>query len=156
VSDGRPGLHPDARSVRWNARRWPDFRPAELACRCAGRFCGGEYFHDPVFLDALQALRDRLGAPVAVNSGHRCAVWNAAIGGAPASEHKRVAADVRLAGHERAALLAAARDAGFGAFGFYCSFLHLDLRRGRRWFSGPAARAAWAPVIEREGLKWWR
>lgn len=139
-------------SGRWC---WPDFSPAEFACNCAGRYCGGEYWHDPVFLDAIQTLRTALGAPVIVNSGHRCALWNAQVGGAPRSEHKRIAADIRLAGHAPGSLFKEAACAGFGSFGFYRTFLHADLRPGRRWFGGAGARAYWTPIIEREGLAWW-
>ena len=152
----KTGLLADWRAAEWDARRWPDFRARELACKCGERFCGGEYFHDPVFLDALQRMRDALGAPVIVNSGHRCALWNAHVGGAPASEHKRIAADIRLAGHAPGALLRAACGAGFSSFGFYRSFLHMDLRPGRRWFGGAAARRFWSPVIIEEDMAWWR
>jgi len=39
---------------------WPHFRIPELACRCGGKFCGGEYWHMPDFLDALEALREKM------------------------------------------------------------------------------------------------
>lgn len=147
-------LYPDWRdlSCDW---RWPDFSPAEFACKCDGRYCSGEYWHDPVFLNAIQCLRSALGAPVIINSGHRCALWNAQVGGAPRSEHKRIAADIRLARHAPGRLFAEAARAGFGSFGFYRTFLHADLRAGRRWFGGAGAKAFWTPIIEQEGLAWW-
>ena len=115
--------------------RWPHFAVAELACRCAGRFCLGEYWHDPIFLDALEALRARAGRPLVITSGHRCTLWNAAIGGAPASQHKRLATDISLTGHDRHALLKAAFDCGFTGLGLARTFLHLDRRvRPARWF----------------------
>jgi len=52
---------------------WPHFRIPELACRCGGKFCGGEYWHMPDFLDALEALREKMERPLLINSGHRCA-----------------------------------------------------------------------------------
>lgn len=151
---GAPGLYENWRrfSGEW---RWPDFTPRELACKCGGRYCSGQYWHDPAFLDSLQAVRRVMGAPVLVNSGHRCALWNARVGGAPRSEHKRIAADIRLAGHAPGSLLGAAAQAGFGGFGFYRTFLHIDLRRGPRWFGGAQAQAFWTPIIEKEGLAWW-
>ncbi len=154
MSFSRPRLYasPEAFDGDW---RWPDFSPAEFACKCAGRYCGGQYWHDPDFLDTIQALRRALGAPVIINSGHRCALWNARVGGAPRSEHKRIAADIRLAGHAPGGLLTGAARAGFGGFGFYRTFLHADLRAGRRWFGGAGARAFWTPIIETEGLAWW-
>ena len=125
------------------AWRWPHFSIAELACRCAGRFCVGEYWHEPVFLDALEAVREDMGAPLVMTSGHRCAGWNAAVGGAPLSHHKRLAADIRLAGHDRFALLAAAERAGFTGFGLARTFLHVDRRaRPARW-TYPGSDTVW-------------
>lgn len=115
--------------------RWPNFSVAELACRCDGRFCRGRYWHDPVFLDRLQALRDHLGDPLIVRSGHRCALWNAQIGGAPRSHHKRIAADIASDGHDRARLFAAAQAQRFGGIGLAQSFIHLDARQTpATWF----------------------
>ncbi len=116
-----------ALSAHW---RWPHFSVRELACRCAGRFCAGEYWHDPGFLDALEALRADAGHALVVNSGHRCTLWNAAVGGAPLSRHKTLAVDIALSGHDRHALRAAAIGRGFTGLGLARTFLHLD-RRGR-------------------------
>ena len=123
--------------------RWPHFSIAELACRCRGRFCAGEYWHDPAFLDALETLRAEIRKPLVINSGHRCAQWNAAVGGAPASLHKTIAVDIALVGHDRHVLLAAAEQCGFTGLGLARTFLHLD-RRGRpaRWFYS-GSRALW-------------
>lgn len=121
--------------IRITHWRWPHFSIPELACRCGGRFCAGEYWHDPDFLDALEALRARAGRALIVTSGHRCALWNAAVGGAPASQHKRLAVDIALAGHDRHALLEAAVSLGFTGLGLARTFLHLDRRaRPARWF----------------------
>ena len=110
-------------------------RLSELACRCRGRFCKAEYWHAPEFLDALEALRVKVGRPLILNSGHRCAQWNAFVGGAPASMHKTLAADISLAGHDRQALLRSARETGFTGLGFGRSFLHVDRRkRPAHWY----------------------
>ena len=61
--------------------RWPHFSVAELSCRCGGRYCGGAYWHDPDFLDALEALRAKVGAPLRINSGHRCDFASPQTGG---------------------------------------------------------------------------
>ena len=85
--------------------RWPHFAPRELACKCATSPCDGEYFHDPHFLDALERLREAMGAPLKINSGRRCPRRNRAVGGAKESQHLlRIAADLALAGHEPAEL----------------------------------------------------
>lgn len=126
--------------ARW---RWAHFSVAELACRCAGRYCAGEYWHDPDFLDGLEALRTKVRAPLIINSGHRCAGWNARVGGAPLSQHKQIAADIRLAGHDRFAVLAAAERAGFTGFGLGRAFLHIDRRaRPARW-NYPGSEVSW-------------
>ena len=123
--------------------RWPHFTLAELACRCQGRYCHGSYWHDPEFLDGLEALRARIGKPIRINSGHRCALWNAHIGGAPRSQHKQIAADVCLAGHDRDTLFSAAQSAGFTGLGCGQNFLHIDRRaRPARWFY-PGSLALW-------------
>ena len=121
--------------------RWPHFMPRELACRCSGRFCRGAYWHDEAFLDALEALRADVGRPLVINSGHRCDLWNAYVGGAAHSMHKTIAVDIALAGQDRHALLAAAQRQGFTGFGLGRNFLHLDRRAvTARWFySGSAA-----------------
>jgi len=123
---------------------WPHFTARELACKCAGRYCAGEYWHDPAFLDALEALRREAGGrALVINSAHRCAQWNAAIGGAPRSMHKTIAVDISLDGHDRQVLLNAARETGFTGFGLARSFLHLDRRaRPARWFY-PGSYSTW-------------
>ncbi|MGF1462916.1 MAG: D-Ala-D-Ala carboxypeptidase family metallohydrolase [Maricaulaceae bacterium] len=136
-------LWADWRDAPWDTARWPNFTPAELACRCAGRHCVGEFWFDPGFFDALQRLRDAVGRPLRINSAHRCGVWNAIVGGAPLSAHRRIAVDVALAGHDRFALYDQALASGFRSFGFYQSFLHMDQRPGRRWWSGERARRLW-------------
>jgi zinc D-Ala-D-Ala carboxypeptidase len=135
------------------AWRWAHFSARELACRCGGRHCAGEYYHDPSFLDALERLRGAFGILV-VNSGRRCALHNAAVGGAPLSQHKvGIACDVALAGHDPVALARGAVAAGFKGLGFGRTFLHVDARvRPSGWrrvwrtpnaFHYPGAREAW-------------
>lgn len=108
--------------------RWPHFRPEELACRCQERGCRGEYWHDPEFLDALEALRALVRRPLVINSGHRCAVRNALVRGAPDSRHRRIAVDISLAGHARHMLCRCAKRCGFTGIGRGKTFIHLDRR----------------------------
>ena len=123
--------------------RWPHFSVAELSCRCGGRFCRGEYWHAPVFLDGLETMRVLMGAPLIINSGHRCMGWNAAVGGAPLSMHKTIAADIRLSGHDRWQMVSAAEAAGFSGIGYGRTFLHVDRRaRPARW-TYPGAKTLW-------------
>ncbi len=133
--------------VPWDAARWPNFTARALACSC--RECGGEYWHDPRFIDALQMARTEVGFPLRINSGHRCALHNARVGGAPLSAHKTIAADISIRGltpPQRARLLAACQQAGFKGFGFYTTWLHVDMARPRQWFVGQG-RALWTSVL---------
>ena len=102
---------------------------------------------------ALEVLRAATGTLV-VNSGRRCRLHNAAVGGAPLSQHKvGIACDVRLAGHDPVDLARAAVASGFRGLGFGRSFLHLDARVRppgwrRAWrvpnaFHYPGAKDAW-------------
>lgn len=139
------GLHPSWAEVDERAWRWPHFSPRELACKC-GRHCRGEYFHDPEFLDNLEALRAEVMQPLKITSGRRCARHNTAVGGASRSEHKlHIAGDISLNGHMRAVLARAAVKVGFTGIGFGKGFLHVDQRSTTRvaWNYTPDAAALW-------------
>ena len=123
--------------------RWPHFRPEELACKCRARGCRGEYWHDPAFLDALEALRTKVRRPLRINSGHRCGVRNILVRGAPKSRHRRIAADIALRGLDRHALLKAAQACGFTGIGRGRTFLHLDRRIIPASWTYPGAEASW-------------
>ena len=126
------GLYLKASAFKPDRWLWPHFTPLELACHC-GKFCGGEYYHDPDFLDALEAVRVRIGLPLRINSARRCALHNATVGGAPLSQHRiALAVDIYVAGwgdRARGALRKEALAAGFTGFGYGTNFLHLDRRR---------------------------
>ena len=119
----------------WN---WPDFDPSEFACR----HCGATYYW-PEFLDRLQMARSEVGRPFIILSGHRCSLHNARIGGAPLSQHLKLAVDISAVGHSRRRLLTACHTAGFTGFGFYHTFLHIDLGGPRQWWPDEKARQLW-------------
>lgn len=123
--------------------RWPSFAKQELSCR----HCGAFYIW-PDFIDRLQAARDAVGEPFIILSGHRCSLHNARIGGAPLSQHLRLAADISLQGHHHGTLFQACQAAGFTGFGFYTSFLHIDLGRPRHWFGGQKAKDLWQIYLD--------
>jgi len=132
----------------WNAARWPNFAPREIACRHCGRMPDMDDGFVRASLDALQDLRNVLGRPVALNSAYRCPVHNAAVGGAPMSLHKRIAFDVALAGHDRGIVLDRAAGAGFRGLGLGQHFIHLDRRaRPARWFYGERSKALWKSFL---------
>ncbi len=143
---GSRKLFKTAQAAPWDQERWPNFTAGELKCRCApaDKGCAGEYFHDVRFLDALQRLRDLAGKPLAINSGRRCSVRNASVGGASKSQHKEaIAADISLNGHDAAHLARLAVKAGFTGIGFGRTFLHVDMREHRTAFHYPGGQAAW-------------
>ncbi|WP_332772924.1 D-Ala-D-Ala carboxypeptidase family metallohydrolase [Phenylobacterium sp.] len=124
------------------AWRWPHFTARELACKC-GRWCEGSYVHQPAFLDNLEVLRQAIGRALKINSGHRCPLHNANVGGAPLSQHKAIAADISLRGHDPVQLARYAAGVGFTGLGFGRTFLHVDMRFARAAFHYPGGKAAW-------------
>jgi hypothetical protein len=119
--------------------RWPNFSPAEIACRGTGQL----KLH-PEALDKLQALRDRLGKPLIVRSAYRSPVHNRAVGGVKASKHMDgTAFDIAMGNHDPTAFKKAAREVGFLGFGYYprSGFMHIDLGPARSWGEKFPARA---------------
>ena len=111
--------------------RWPNFSPAEIACRGTGKLL----INEPA-LDKLQALRDRLGKPLIIRSAYRSPEHNRAVGGATRSKHMEgTAFDIAMANHDPVAFEAAAREVGFLGFGYYprSGFMHIDLGPARSW-----------------------
>lgn len=126
-----------------DARRWPNFPFNELACRCCG-----EFYYCPETMDRIQRARFFAGRPIFINSGHRCALHNARVGGAPLSEHKKIALDCSIRGYEGELerLLYSLKQAGFTTFGFYGTFVHTDIRQSRFWVTS-AGRKTWNGLI---------
>lgn len=104
----------------------------------------------------VQPLRDAWGAPLAINSGYRCPEVNAAVGGAPTSQHtKGEAADVCPFGRNGHGdigtvrrLAATARNLGlpFDQMILYPSFVHFSHRlhgtqRGQILYNGKYLKA---------------
>jgi len=112
-------------------RMFPDFKPREFQCPCAHPFCpkdGMEFW----FLSVLQATRRQCAFPFKINSGFRCAVYNATLDqSSPQSNHiKGIAADIsisRLSAKEKYTLHSEAF-LRFNGVGVYPTFLHVDLR----------------------------
>lgn len=122
---------------------WSDFSKTELSCR----HCGA-YYHWPEFLTRLQMARTAAGEPFKILSAHRCSLHNARVGGAPLSQHLRLAVDISLAGHKADVLWRACERAGFTGFGFYQTFLHIDLGPKRIWYSNQKAKTLWQTFLE--------
>lgn len=107
-----------------------NFSTEELKCKCG---CG-KLKLDPRLLIALQQLRDRIGAPIFVNSGYRCPEHNEAVGGKPGSQHvKGRAADITCPSISISDLANEAEKVGYFAAGgigryFDKRFVHVDVR----------------------------
>lgn len=119
-----------------------NFKVSEFACK--------DGTDEILIADALpvilQEIRDHFGQPVTVTSGYRTAAYNAAVGGAKASQHMLgTAADIVVAG---VSPLAAAQYAetllgSSGGIGLYSGFTHVDVRAARaRWNSTTGAERA--------------
>jgi len=108
-----------------------NFNRSEFACR-GEKCCGGSAPVDPVLVEALQDLRDRVKQPIHITSGFRCIKHNAAIGGAEDSQHTLgKAADVRVVGMSPVDLAEAAKKVrafANGGIGLYGAWVHLDVR----------------------------
>lgn len=118
--------------------RYPNFMPEELSCPCCG-----EFYYCEESINMIQCARTITAKPYRINSAHRCWLHNTRVGGAPRSEHKQLAFDISLEGHDRSELLDDLRAAGFTTFGFYQTFIHTDIRTNRIWYSGEKARKLW-------------
>ncbi len=119
--------------MEWDAKRWPNFQPAEFTCRCG---CG-ETRMDPIFLDWLQFVRTSLGLNVVITSGYRCANHPVEAKKAkPGSHNSGKAVDVGFVGGPAAyRLLKVALAAGVQGIGVKLTgpttFLHLDMMDSR-------------------------
>lgn len=114
--------------------KWPSFSPQEMASRGEG-----ELMIDVVAMDRLQALRNRLGKPLIVNSAYRSEAHNRRVKGATNSQHRLARAfDVRMDNHNPSAFEKAAKECGFTGFGHYpkSGFMHIDIGPARRWNDG--------------------
>ena len=140
---------PASQSIQSWASLWPNFTPLEV--RCQGCPIQKPCRRDPYAIQseamsALQALRNRFGAAMRINSAYRCAFHNTRVGGAPLSRHKAGDAfDVSVRGmgdEQRVRLYENALHIGFTGTGFYRTFLHIDLGRRRSWF-GSGGKQTW-------------
>jgi len=123
--------------------KWDNFKPNEYYLFCP---CCGEFYLDFESMDRLQAARDNIGSPIRINSGHRCPIHNARVGGAPLSQHKKIAFDISVFNSDKKKVLEGLKKAGFTTYGFYKTFVHTDIRKGRMWY-GKGGKEAWMGLI---------
>ena len=123
-------FYSDFRDVPEECWKWgPHFTPEEMAC------CGsGALLIVPDALDALMRARRRIGTPFHILSAYRSVEHNRIVGGTKHSQHLLgTAFDIALTGHNVPVLLMALIANGFGSFGLYPSFVHVDTRIGKWW-----------------------
>ena len=113
----------------WSAWPWKFFQPREIACRGTGKLTVVNGL-----LDRLDVLRARCGFPLIVLSAFRSPYHNAIVSGAVFSLHlKALAVDLSVVGQDKKSMERIAKEEGFTGFGYYRTFLHIDLGRPRFW-----------------------
>lgn len=105
------------------------FTDAELSCKCGTSACTAPRQVRPELASALDQIRERAGRPVRVNSGIRCAYWNARNGGTESSDHLTgEGADLAApTSRERFTLVQAALAAGVERIGVHEQFVHVGV-----------------------------
>lgn len=106
----------------------------------------------PHAVETMQALRDRVGGPVTVNSGYRNVTYNAGVGGAEYSRHMYGdAIDMASSSASLSQIAEHCEALGVGYVGWYESHIHCDWRDHPLDASlfGGARSAAQLPAIER-------
>ena len=107
------------------------FKREEFACHCN---CGQDTVDVELIL-ILEDLREHFGVPVVINSGNRCVLHNAEIGGAKKSQHVRSkAADIVVKGVESREVYSYLNEIYPDRYGMglYVDFVHIDCRSERR------------------------
>jgi hypothetical protein len=109
------------------------FSLAEYACgNGACHHCGGVVKLYPKLAYGVELLRVRVGHPLTIRSGYRCARRNTDVGGVPDSFHVQGrAADLSSAGVTQAQIAAAALEIPELRVGFYlqhgAAVVHVDI-----------------------------
>lgn len=119
------------------------FDDYEFSCKCERHEVDEnghnvlDHIIDKRLVDLLDAIRERLGVPVTINSGYRCPEHNAEVGGVPNSYHTQgVAADITYDGIDVDYLAQIAEECGADGIGKYYKqdFVHVDVRGyAARW-----------------------
>lgn len=126
-----------ATDTAWKNIRY--FQKTEFKCKCGGRHCNGYPAEiNMTMVGYADEIRHRLGNPLNVNSGLRCAKHNAAVGGVGNSQHVYgTACDLGCpAGTTPAKMAAIAEEVmgGTGGIGVYNWGIHIDSRKTKsRW-----------------------
>lgn len=126
--------------LNFNRNITTNFKLREFACKHCGAVSISPSFVELVA--RLQMLRSKVGKPVNVTSGYRCAIHDAAVGTSsnpgrgPHTTGK--AADIWWDGASVDEMAAKAKEVGFTGVGRYYGqgFIHVDLREKPSYFIG--------------------
>ena len=102
----------------------------EYQCDCGGMYCAGfPELMEEALLAQVENLRNRLGRPVIITPGVRCAQRNREVGGIEHSKHKiGCAADLYCPGVHYSEVAAVARDLGLGVIEYPEQlFVHVEV-----------------------------
>ena len=119
------------------------FDDYEFSCSCHRHEQDGQghnvldHIIDKRLVDLLDAIRERIGQPITINSGYRCPEHNAEVGGVSDSQHVLgTAADITYDGVDVDYLAEIAEECGADGIGKYYhqDFVHVDVRGyAARW-----------------------
>ena len=104
----------------------PNFDSTEFTCKCG---CGRNKINER-FVERLQMLRNKIGAPINVTSGFRCPTHSIRVGGSYNDAHTLgIAADIYVNGLSSLQLARYAEELGFGGIGIIDNkCVHVDIR----------------------------
>jgi hypothetical protein len=115
-----------------------NFKLSEFACHDGS----GEVYYTVDFINKMQALRDLLGLPINVVSGHRTPTYNTKVGGALKSQHLEIAGDIKVKGKTPLEVAFTAEKVGFTGIGVYTHdnnyFTHVDCRPTKSYWKDAA------------------
>ena len=106
------------------------FKEKEFVCRCCGELPPFAKENTVALVhEVLDPARERLGKPIIVNSGYRCAKHNREVGGATNSQHmKGEAADIRCDDNKKLLKLLM-ESQKFDQLIIYPTFIHVSWKR---------------------------
>lgn len=117
-----------------NTKLTDNFSSSEFDCKCKYSDCKWTII-DLDHIEKLQELRDKIKAPIKVNSGYRCEKHNKDVGGVAKSRHKEGdASDIVSKNLSPDKLAEECEKLGFSGIGRYDTFTHVDSRGYKaRW-----------------------
>ena len=121
---------------------WDDiryFKKSEFKCKCGGKYCNGYPADiDMNMVKIADQIRAKIGKPITINSGLRCKIHNANVGGVSNSQHiLGKAADLGCPSGCTPAQMASIAESimgNRGGIGIYTWGIHIDTRSEKsRW-----------------------